>query len=137
MNSVFEKHLEINRAVLVFEKGSVEDKLKFCREYILKNEKPVEKKHEPKTLTYNDIQIYDSNLAIRPEIYYDTYSDHIIRKMAHDFADHIVPNIITRSIEKNNYNDSIEIGARLLVVKPQTPTSTLLYRLKDMIKRIK
>ena len=37
MDLTIQKHLETNKAILVFEKGSTEEKIKFCKEYIRNN----------------------------------------------------------------------------------------------------
>lgn len=55
IDASLEKHLETSKAILVFERGTDEDKLRFCKEYLIKYMNPV-KKTSPDTVIKDIVQ---------------------------------------------------------------------------------
>lgn len=109
MNPAFEKYLEAKRITKIFEEGTREDRLNFCKEYIQRNQRN-DTHPQPKKVLVNmdDIVLLQNQLEVNQQIFEieqsidsKEYIKHITDQLHYEFSP-ILPKY-TRIYQGNDF----------------------------------
>jgi len=123
MNPTFDRLLKVKKAINIFENGSLEDQMKFCKEFIEKNSpsKPfIPEPPKPLALNRDDINWINVDYCIERHTVdmIEKKEDvaHIIYRQLSNSISTLLHNQMMTSIEADMYNDNYKIRSKVGVI---------------------